>query len=72
LAGWWLAAGGAEGDLMRLAGWKSRSMVAGPPRRPPSSDSAPPTLGWASVAESGTPVKDRRRGDACGMGAVAP
>jgi integrase len=24
----WLAAGGAEGDLMRLAGWRSRSMLA--------------------------------------------
>jgi site-specific recombinase XerD len=24
----WLAAGGTEGDLMRLAGWKSRTMVA--------------------------------------------
>jgi integrase len=24
----WLAAGGTEGDLMRLAGWKSRQMLA--------------------------------------------
>jgi integrase len=24
----WLAAGGAEGDLMRLAGWRSRQMLA--------------------------------------------
>jgi len=24
----WLAAGGAENDLMRLAGWQSRSMVS--------------------------------------------
>jgi integrase len=23
----WLAAGGAEGDLMRLAGWRSRQML---------------------------------------------
>ena len=24
----WLAEGGSEGDLMRLAGWKSRQMVS--------------------------------------------
>ena len=24
----WLAAGGTEGDLMRLAGWKSRQMLS--------------------------------------------
>ena len=23
----WLASGGAEGDLMRLAGWRSRAML---------------------------------------------
>jgi integrase len=70
LAAWWLAAGGTEGDLMRLAGWKSRSMadrsakaVAERPR--------PPAPGWASVTESGTPVQDRRRRDTCSMRAVA-
>jgi integrase len=24
----WLASGGSEGDLMRLAGWKSRAMLS--------------------------------------------
>jgi len=27
IRGWWLAAGGTEGGLLRLAGWKSRSVV---------------------------------------------
>jgi hypothetical protein len=31
---------------------------------------APPAPGWASVTESRTPVKDRRRRDACSMRAV--
>ncbi len=30
----WLADGGTEGDLMRLAGWKSRQRIAHPPRPP--------------------------------------
>jgi len=52
LAAWWLAAGGTEGDLMRLAGWKSRSMSMGPPRPLPSSEPGPPTPGWAWVPKS--------------------
>lgn len=27
-AAWWLAAGGTEGDLMRIAGWSDRSMLS--------------------------------------------
>lgn len=27
-ASWWLAAGGTEGDLMRIAGWSDRSMLS--------------------------------------------
>lgn len=27
-ASWWLSAGGNEGDLMRLPGWRSRNMLS--------------------------------------------
>jgi len=52
MVAWWLAAGGTEGDLMRLAGWKSRSMSIGPPTPLPSNEPAPPTPGWASATVS--------------------
>jgi integrase len=51
----WLAAGGTEGDLMRLAGWKSRSMVDATPRPLPSSAPGLRTPGSASAIGSSCP-----------------
>ena len=44
----WLSAGGNEGDLMRLAGWRSRQMVDRYQvnRRAPRPRGAPPYVAW--------------------------
>jgi len=55
---------------MRLFGWKSRSMVDRSAEATAEERSAPPTPGWASVTESRTPLKYRRRRDAYSMRAV--
>ncbi len=42
----WLASGGQENDLMRLAGWRSREMVGRTPRARPTSALAMRTDVW--------------------------
>jgi len=55
---------------MRLAGWKSRFMVDRSAKAAAEQRFRAARAWLASVTESGTPVKDRRRRDACSMRAV--
>ena len=55
----WLANGGSEGDLMRLAGWKSRAML--PATRP-----ARPTSGRGTAIGVYPPATGHKRGAAGG------
>ncbi len=68
----WLAAGGTEGDLMRLAGWRSRQRAelaharevrrCGQPRAPNASRMLLAPLGSSLVCRSGRAAR-RRRGE---------
>jgi hypothetical protein len=51
----WLAAGGTEADLMRLAGWKSRTMVDRYAKATAEQRAEPHTPGWASATASRHP-----------------